>query len=49
MKVEKIIEIFNSDLFDNDVWEKVAYIQSEGCKLSSDQLIDIYDNIDDYT
>jgi hypothetical protein len=45
--LDKITEVFESDMFDNDVHDKVAYLQYElGCKKSSSELLEIYDNLD---
>lgn len=43
----EIIEIFESDMFDNDVHDKVEYIMrpSNECRLGYDELLEIYDNM----
>ena len=46
MSYDEIIELFNSDKFDNDVWDKIDYILSNSKGYSSQELIDIYDSLD---
>jgi hypothetical protein len=45
MSYDDIIDLFNSDKFDNDVWAKIDYILSKTNEYTSDELIEIYDSL----
>jgi len=45
MTHDKIVEIFESDMYDNDVNDKISHIMSENCKYSYEELLEIYDNM----
>lgn len=44
MDYDQIIEIFEDpNMFDNDIWDKIEYIQSKTDKYSTTELLNIYD------
>jgi len=45
MIIKEILGIFNSDMFDNDVWCKIDHIQYKDNSWTTEELLDIYDNM----
>ena len=45
MTDEEIVELFESDKLDNDIWFKIEYILSKTNEYTSDELIDWYDSL----
>lgn len=45
MTLSEIIDLLNSDQYDNDIWLKIDHIQAAtNFEYSTEELLDIYDN-----